>query len=170
MINVPSASPQPTVLINVTGTSSYTNPSGQNITYTNGGTAQATTTLWNFNQASSITLSGLTWAGTIVAPFVSKLSASNGSILGSLIIGGSGAGGAFGTSVTPATDTWDTGTTNGSGLTLFTGACLPSNSGPGVSTPEVPAALLLPLSALALGGIGYGTQRRRTRRCAGVSS
>ena len=170
VINVPSASPQPTVLINVTGTGSYTNPSGQNITYTNGGTAQAATTLWNFNQASSITLSGLTWDGTIVAPFVSKLSASNGSILGSLIIGGSGAGGAFATSVTPATHTWDTGTTNGSGLVLFTGACLPNNAGPGAGAPEAPAALLLPLSALAVGGIGYATQRRRSRRRAGVVS
>jgi choice-of-anchor A domain-containing protein len=170
VINVPSASPQPTILINVTGTGSYTNPSGQSITYTNGGTAQATTTLWNFNGASSITLSGLTWDGTIVAPFVSKLSASNGSILGSLIIGGSGAGGAFGTSVTPSTNTWDTGTTNGSGLTLFTGTCLPDNSGPPASTPEAPAALLLPLSALAVGGIGYGSLRRHRRRGGAVVS
>jgi choice-of-anchor A domain-containing protein len=160
VINVPSASPQPTVLINVTGTTSYTNPSGQNITYTNGGTAQAATTLWNFNQASSITLSGLTWDGTIVAPFVSKLSASNGAILGSLIIGGSGAGGAFSTSVTPSTNTWDTGTTNGSGLTLFTGGCLPSNSGPAAATPEGSPIDLIGFGALGLGAAAFFMRRR----------
>ena len=164
VINVPSATPQPTVLINVTGTSSYTNPSGQNITYTNGGTAQAATTLWNFNKASSITLSTLTWYGTIVAPFVSSLSASNGSILGSLIIGGSGAGGAFSTNVTSSTNKWNTGTTSGTGLVLFTGTCLPSNSGPGVSTPEVAAPILLPIAALGLVGVGYDMRRRRIRR------
>jgi phosphate transport system substrate-binding protein len=39
-----------------------------------------------------------------------------------------------------------------------------SSCSPGTGTPEVAAPLLLPLLALALGGIGYGVKRRRDRR------
>jgi hypothetical protein len=41
---------------------------------------------------------------------------------------------------------------------------------PPANAPEVPAPLLLPFSALAVGGIGYGMQRRRSRRPTSATS
>ncbi len=45
-----------------------------------------------------------------------------------------------------------------------------TNVGPPAETPEVPVPLLLPFSALAVAGIGYGIQRRRSRRRANVAA
>lgn len=130
VINVPTSTLDPTILINVTGTGAYTSPTGQTFSYTNGGTAEAATTLWNFNQASNVTLSGETWQGTILAPFVTTLTASNGTINGSLIVGGSGAGGAL---KTATSSNWNTN------LNLFAGSCLPSNTSIIVTTSTTAA-------------------------------
>jgi choice-of-anchor A domain-containing protein len=154
-IDVPHASPEPTVLINVTGTAAYTSPAGQTFNFTNDGTAQAATTLWNFSGAANVTISDETWEGTIVAPFVTKLTATNGTINGSLIVGGSGAGGALVTGRTTATGSWNTV------LNLFAGSCLPSNSGPPALLPEGKPLFLGALGVAALAGTYVITRRRR---------
>jgi choice-of-anchor A domain-containing protein len=159
VIDVPTASPNPTILINVTGSGTYANPAGQAFSYTSGGVTEAATTLWNFNTASKITLSGITWQGTIVAPSVSSLSATNGTVDGSLIIGGSGAGGALTTATSSA---WNTN------LNLFSGVCLPSNSGPPPALPEG-RPLFLGAIALATLASAYGIVRRRRPRPQTVS-
>jgi hypothetical protein len=173
-------------LINVTGSGAYTSPGGQTFSYTNGGTAEAATTIWNFNQASNVTLAGETWQGTILAPFVGTLSATNGTINGSLIVGGSGAGGAL---KTATSSNWNTD------LNLFAGSCLPSDTSIIVTTtttvattstaaattstsqptttttqpssgqvPESPFVPLLPASAAGLVGGGFVLYRVRQRR------
>jgi choice-of-anchor A domain-containing protein len=148
VINVPTATPNPTILINVSGSASFTNLSELTMSYTNGGTSQASTTLWNFNAATSVSLSGVSWPGTVVAPAVTTLTATNGSIDGSLIVGGSGAGGAF---TTPTTSSWNTGNAGTSGPVLFGGTCLPSNSG---TAPVLPDGRPLEIGAIGLVGLG----------------
>ena len=126
------------VVINVTGTAGLT-LSGQTVNLSGG--VVAGDVIWNF-VAGALALTNEHWQGTVLQPN-GTMAVTNGTITGSLL---GGATGQF--------------TGNTVDLGLFTG-CVPPNLG--AATPEAPLNILLPLSAVAIGGL-FSLFRRRKQR------
>jgi choice-of-anchor A domain-containing protein len=124
------------VVINVTGTSGLT-LKNQTVTLTGG--VVASDVVWNF-AVGSMSLSSEKWQGTVMEPN-GTMAVTSSTVTGSLL---GGATGQF------------TGNTVSQGL--FSG-CVPSS--PGTGTPEAPLTILLPLSAMAIGGLAYALHRRK---------
>ncbi len=126
------------VVINVTGTAGLTL---KNQTVNLSGGVVAGNVLWNFD-AGSLSLASEKWQGTVLQPN-GTMSITSSTVTGSLL---GGATGQF--------------TGNTVDLGLFTG-CVPPNLG--AATPEAPLTILLPLSAVAIGGLLYALRRRKQR-------
>jgi choice-of-anchor A domain-containing protein len=126
------------VVINVTGTASL---ALKNQTVTLSGGVVAANVLWSFD-AGALTLTSEKWQGTVLQPN-GTMAVTSSTVTGSLL---GGATGQF--------------TGNTVDLGLFTG-CVPPNLG--AATPEAPLTILLPLSAVAIGGLFYLFRRRKQR-------
>jgi choice-of-anchor A domain-containing protein len=126
------------VVINVTGTAGL---ALKNQTVTLSGGVVAGNVLWSFD-AGALTLTSEKWQGTVLQPN-GTMAVTNSTVTGSLL---GGATGQF--------------TGNTVDLGLFTG-CVPPNLG--AATPEAPLTILLPLSAVAIGGLFFALRRRKQR-------
>jgi len=127
------------VVVNVSGAAAL---SLSTQTVTLGGGVTADNVIWNFPWVRSASFSLETWVGTILQPFGTLFMSTN-TVLGSVLFGGRAA--------------WFF--RDWVRLALF--RCH-WPTGPGDGTPEVPAALLLPGTAIALfGGVLLGKRHRR---------
>jgi choice-of-anchor A domain-containing protein len=133
------APPGAVVVVNVDGASALS-LSTQTVMLSGGVTAD--NVLWNFPWVRSASFSLETWVGTILQPF-GTLSMNTNNVTGSVLFGGR----------------WARFWRDWVHLALF--RCHWS-TGPGDPAPEVPVALMLPVSAIVLfGGVFLAKRRRR---------
>jgi choice-of-anchor A domain-containing protein len=137
-----------TALINVTGTSASLSDMG--ITINGGG---ADDVLWNFSQATSITLGGVGLQGSILAPKATYTGGNGGSLNGQVVVGNF---------------LGDWGTSTQVNYPLYSGTLL--GLAPAVSTPTgaVPEVGTWAMMIVGFGLIGSIARRGRRRAAAAV--